>query len=199
MGVEASLKSPGPVIGAWSIGLESGALTGAGTNTPIWSCRYTGTGLAVLERVALFWTTTTAFTAAQFVDHALFVARSFSASDSTGTAATLTGSNGSHRTDFPATGMGDMRISTTAALTAGTRTLDAQPIGVSGNWSSGVGVGNSSTGPQDGNNLYKADDVRYPVVLKNNEGLVINNVTAMGAAGIIKLLVTIEWKEMLNY
>ena len=199
MGVEASLKSPGPVVGAYSMALESGALTGAGANTPVWSMRYNGSGLAVIERVSLLWVTTTAFTAAQLLDHALIVARGFTASDTGGTAATLTGDNGSHRTDFPATGVADMRISSTGALTAGTRTLDATPIGVTAAWSSGAGVANTAGGPEGGVMLYSATATKYPLVLNPNEGLVITNVTAMGAAGVIKLIVNVSWKEMLNY
>lgn len=197
-----SLKSPGPVVGAYSMALESGALTGVGANAPVWSMRFNGTSpasLAVIERVSLLWVTTTAFTAAQLLDHALIVARSFTVSDSTGTAATLTGDTGSHRTDFPATGVVDMRIGTTAALTAGTRTLDATPIGVTAAWSSGAGVANTAGAPDGGVMLYSASPTKYPLVLNPNEGLVITNVTAMGAAGVIKLIVNVSWKEMLNY
>lgn len=187
---------PWEVVGSYSMALESGAMTIVAANGPVWSMRYTGAGLLVPLRLSLVWVATTAFTTAQIVDHALFVARSFSASDSAGTAATLTGNNGKYRTSHATTGVGDMRIGSTGAITAGTRTLDAQAAAVTAYWGAGAGSNNSGAGPAGGNMLYDFHNNVSPIVLANNEGLVIQNVTVMGAAGVIKLIVNVEWVEL---
>jgi hypothetical protein len=39
----------------------------------------------------------------------------------------------------------------------------------------------------------------YPVILAQNEGLVITNGVAMGAAGVINLHVNVEFAEVASY
>lgn len=185
--------APPEVVGAYGIRLVSGAVTGVAANAPIWSFRYTGSGLLVVLRVELASMVTTAFTAAQLVDYELLVARSFSASDTTGTAAILTGNNGKMRTIQATTALGDCRIGTTGALTAGTRTLDSQGIGYVNFWANAAGAGFYGNAPPF---LYTPGPQEYPVILANNEGLVINNITAMGAAGVLKLAVIVRYLEL---
>jgi hypothetical protein len=173
-----------------SVGATSGLLTGVAAGGTLFSLRNIGTNLLLVRRISIGFITTTAFTAAQGLAFNAFVARGFSASDSGGTQIVLTGSQNKLRTSLPAPTNLDCRIATTAALTAGTRTLDTVALGVAGGASTGVGTAMS---PQ---NLLQHDAGDYPLVLANNEGLILANSLAMGAAGVINLHVNIEFAEM---
>ena len=139
--------------------------------------------------------TTTAFTAAQAVDYGLTIARAFTASDTGGTAVAITGNNLKARTSLASPLSVDCRIATTAALGAGTKTLDANSIGVVAGWAGAVGAGISPTP----NNLLQHDPGDHPVVLAQNEGLNILNLTAMGAAGVGFFYVNLEFAEAVSY
>jgi hypothetical protein len=43
--------------------------------------------------------------------------------------------------------------------------------------------------------LYECFTGDTPVVLQSNEGLVINNIVALGAAGVITIAINVEWTE----
>ncbi len=83
------------------------------------------------------------------------------------------------------------QISTTGALTAGTRTLDTNPIVRRGAWCPTTTAG-----------VVLAEKVDMPdpdpalLYLTKDEGFVIQNVTAMGAAGVIKFMVEVAWSEI---
>lgn len=181
--------------GWYSFTMRTGALAGVAANGPVWSLRYApGTGkVLMIKNIMVGFGTTTAFTAAQAVGYDLFFARSFTASDSGQTAATLTGDNGKHRTSLDTSGITDLRISTTAAITPGTRTLDTQPIGFVVGTSNGVGTSMLAQA------MLAGTAGEHPIILANNEGLVIQNAIAMGAAGVLRLWVAVECAEMNSY
>ena len=176
-----------------SVGATSGLLTAAAAAAPVFSLRNIGTNLLVIRRVSVGFITTTAFTSAQGLAFNLFVARSFTASDTGGTAIAVTANQNKMRTSLATPTNLDMRIATTGAVTAGTRVLDTVAIGVAGGAATGVGAAMS---PQ---NLLQHDAGDYPLVLAQNEGIVITNNLAMGAAGVINLHVNIEFAEMASY
>lgn len=179
---------------AWnSVGATSGALTGVAANGPVFSLRNISSNLLVVRRVQVGFSTTTAFTTAQALAYGLIFARSFTASDSAGTAIVQTGSQNKHRTSLATPTSLDMRISAAAALTAGTRTLDTVPLGVASGASTAVGTVMPTTP------LLSHDAGDHPLVLAQNEGLVITNLIAMGAAGVINLHVNIEYAEVTSY
>jgi hypothetical protein len=179
--------------GFYRVGGASGALTGAGANTPVFSLRWTSATLnAIILAFQWWWFLSTAFGAAQIVDHGLYVARGFSASDSGGTDIKPTGNTGKKRTVYPTTAIGDLRIASAGALTVGTRTLDGQNIGARGQWAGAVGAALS---PGIASFNFRLDD-EHPVVLAQNEGLILQNLTAMGATGVIKLYVDVAWLEV---
>jgi hypothetical protein len=185
-----------PEVLSWiSVGASSGALTGAAANSAVFSLRNIGTNLLIVRRVGVGFITTTAFTTAQIVDYGLMVARSFTVSDSGGTAITITGNNCKHRTSLATPSSLDCRISSTAALGAGTKTLDSNHLSQVGQWSGAAGA---ALQPAP-NNLSSQDTGDYPVVLAQNEGINVMNLTAMGAAGVIKLYVNIEFAEATSY
>jgi hypothetical protein len=163
----------------------------SGPHGPVFSLRNAAGNceLVLVRHVGLGFLTTTAFTTAQVVNYRLFFARSFPASDTGGTAISITGNNTKVRTSLVAPSAMDARIATTAALTAGTRTLDTNALAQIGAWSGGAGQGLVPVQ----NNLWDQYTGDQLVVLAPNEGLVIANLTAMGAAGVIRLYVNVEF------
>lgn len=186
-------------LGTYSVSLFTGAYTTAAANSTMFSMRFVAgsTGLAqiaMIQRIAITIVPTVAFTAAQQVSYGAYVARSFSAVDSGGTAATLTGNNNKLRTSMSTTQLaatGDMRISSTGALTAGTRTLDSQAFAVASAWVPSTLVAQ----PIQQVILYENFAGDQALVLANQEGLIINNLILMGAAGVLSIGVTVEWTE----
>jgi hypothetical protein len=184
---------PVEVIGYYTVGGASGALTGVAANGPVFSFRNTGSNLILVRRLSVGFVTTTAFTTAQGLAYQLLRANSFTASDSGGTALFTAGQN-KHRNSFTnITSAPDIRISSTGALTAGTRTLETAGMGIAGGSSTAVGT---SMPTED---LLGYDSGDYPLVLAQNEGFVITNGIAMGAAGVIRLQVSVEFAETAAY
>ena len=197
--VDAAFRSarvtlrPMELIGYYSVSGSSGALTGVAANGPVWSFRNTGSNLLLVRRVSIGFVTTTAFTTAQGLQYEMFRATSFTASDSGGTALYTVGAN-KHRNDFPnVTSAPDIRIASTGALTAGTRTLQTAGMGIAGGSSTAVGTSMPIT------DILEQDSGDYPFVLAQNEGFIIANGIAMGAAGVIRLQVSVEYAEVTSY
>ena len=186
---------PDELTGAFQLASVTGAITTLAAGAPIFSFRWApGTGaVCVVKRISVGFVCTTAFGAAQQMGFGVYAARSFSGSDSGGTAITLTGNNNKYRTQLASTQMTDVRVSTTAALTAGTRTLDANAFGSNYFWVPGLGTSLLQT------DLISYDANDYPIVLANNEGLVITNQILMGATGVGNAVINIEWFETAAY
>jgi hypothetical protein len=92
---------------------------------------------------------------------------------------------------YPAfAGGGQIMIANTGANTAGTRTLDTQAMA----FTQGSSTALATT--MLNNPLYQHQTGDYPIILAANEGFIINNVTTMGAAGVINLTVNVEWFEL---
>ncbi len=182
---------PNDVLSWISVGAASGSLTGIAGNAGLFSFRNLSANPIIVRRVGVGFVTTTAFTAAQMVSFGLFAARAFTASDSGGTAIAFTGANGKHRTSLGTPTSLDCRIATTVALGSGTRTLDVTALGVQAGWSGAAGTTISPAL----NNLMSHDTGDYPIVLAQNEGLVIANLTAMGAGGAGIATVAMEFAE----
>lgn len=192
-------KPRGSVGSRFRMTARSGLLTTVAAKTAsaghIAAFRNTSTTKSILvDRVRLDGSVITDFTTLQRLGFGLFIARGYTASHSGGTAQTLTGNNGKLRTSDPAiSALGDFRIGDTGALTAGTHTLDAQPV-----TSADFGV------PSDGATVEnKALAMEFsgdngPIVLAQDEGLVLANMVLMGAAGTVALDLTIDWREVLN-
>jgi hypothetical protein len=151
----------------------------------------------VLQRLRARLVTIAGYTAAQEIGIDLSIARSFTVAGSSGTALTLTGDNNNKRSSFPASAFADMRVANTSALTAGTQTLDAQPI------AQGVyaELAAAATVPKGAAEIYlSTEDLdRYPVVLAPNEGLIVRNTIAQGAGGTGRLIVEMDWLEVVRY
>ena len=190
-------EHPPEILGAYQIGLTSGALTVAAAGSTVYSFRWspaTSTNLCMIRRVEIGFSTITAFTAAQSLQYSMQIARQWTASDTGGTAAAFTQTNtGKFRTVMPTSafaGGGQIMIANTGANTAGTRTLDTQAIGFVQGASTAVGTVLTAAP------IYQHQAGDYPIILAVNEGFIINNVTTMGAAGVINLTVNVEWFEL---
>ena len=159
----------------------------------------------MVYRVGAKFTLTTAYGAAQETGCDLILARSYSASHTGATAVDLgstVASTNELLVDFPTSAMGTAglcRVADTGALTAGTQTLDANPIGVLSAWTAAIGDKVplvTAGGHDDFGDLYNADKSRgLPIVLGANEGLIIRNLILMGATGVGRWDFLIEWAE----
>lgn len=189
-------------LGTYAVGAFTGAYTGAGANTPVFSMRFVAGSagsaqIAMIQRVTMSFIQTTAFTTAQQMGFGLYVARSFTGSDAGGSQIIVSGNNQKFRTSFQTSQIatnGDMRISSTAALTAGTRTLDSQAVAVTHGWGGSVLLTTGSYLPQQVT-LYENFPGDTPIILQSNEGLVLNNIVAMGAGGVFTVSINVEWTE----
>jgi hypothetical protein len=155
------------------------------------------TRLCIVRYIGLQLMQTTAATATIMPSYQVFVARSFSVSDSVGTAITLTGNNMKKRTSMGTTLVTDIRKSAVAAgLTAGTRTLDAEPI-LEMTTNSTITTPNAIQ-YRTVLDLTSAGDMPY--VFAQNEGFIVRGPTVVfGAAGTANLDVEVAWEELASY
>lgn len=182
-------------LGIYNKALTSGTMAaGLAANANVFAFRWThATNLCIMRRVRLSAANAgTAFAAGVGIFN-MFPARTFTASASGGTAGTLTGNNGKLRTSMATTLVGDVRISSTAALTAGTWTLDTDAIGA---LSTGIlaTAGATLIAPSD---LFYHADNEYPLVLAQNEGFTIQ--ATVPATGTWTFSVQAEWEELASY
>jgi hypothetical protein len=205
---------PPEILGAYNLSATSGAIltpaavtSSAGT---LFSFRWapaTSTQLCLIRRVEVTLSVATAFAAtAQNVGVGMYIARTFSGADSGGTtiatnASGFTASMQKYRSSMPpsafsasAGGTGDIRISTTTALTAGTRTLDTWPIasaiaGVVASAAIGTNILTSTP-------IYQHQPGDYPLILATSEGFILGNLVNIAATGAISLTVNVEWMEL---
>jgi hypothetical protein len=162
------------------------------------------TRFAIITKLKTRFLPLTPFTAATLTDHTsfdAFIVRTYTASHTGGTALTPTGNNAKMRTSMGTSLATDVRISTTAALGNGTETFDAFPFAQSlrkGNRVNPAAATEEVIMPTfDGMELdfYMADG-DHPIVLAQNEGIVIRNRTVWPAAGTGILSVSIGWAEV---
>lgn len=185
-------------LGIYSLAATNGTTqmaAGLAANAAIFSLRWAqASNLLLIRRVTLSMAAgATAFTAgaAQF---SLIVARSFTVVDSGGTSILPSGNQNKLRTTgMGTTGVGDARISATAALTAGTRTLDALPIGALIGGAPNV-AGQSIIPP--GSLLFDQRPGEHPLLLAQNEGIVIQAVVP--ATGTWFFGVKVDYAEVVS-
>lgn len=146
VGVEAasplhtvSLPPSYGALGYYAISMTSGTIAAAlGANSEVFQFRYTGANLCQVYSIAVSAGANVAATAAALLSLRAVRSQSWTVDGTGGTAATLTGNNSKMRTSMGTTALGTARCATTAALGAGTKTLDTQDVG---GVSYGVGTG----------------------------------------------------------
>lgn len=184
-------------LGSYRVsGLSGTMAAGLAANSEVFQFRWVdATRLCVVTSV--LWDglsgSATAFTAG-FAKVDMLVARSWTADGSGGTTLTLAGNNQKMRSSMNTTLIGGSRIASTAALTAGTKTLDAQAIG---QYSAAIGTGTSVQHmPQF--DLFHADPGgESPLILSQNEGFVVR--ATVPATGTWQFGVTVCWTELTAY
>lgn len=183
-------------LGFFSLAQTSGLMAaGLGAAAPVWAFRWgDATRLALVKRVVVsVGNDATAFAAGSILLK-LFVARSWSLSDSSGTSMLpVSNENKLRTTGMATTLLTDCRISNTATLTAGTRTKDGNPIGcvVAGVPAT---AGSNLVPPTD---IFVAQPGDHPLVLAVNEGLVLE--ATVPITGTWKLGVRVAWGEVTSY
>ena len=170
-----------------------------GAGVILWSCRWTNANLCLVQSVkvnAIVNGTITTSVASQLN---LTVLRSYSATDTGGTAVGVPASMQKMRTSMGSSLMADWRLASTTFLTAGTRTADTNPIGMLFG-ASGTAVGTTFFGNGAPQPIYSRDNSdNHPIVLAQNEGLALTNVLTGPATGTFILLVQMEWGEVASY
>jgi hypothetical protein len=193
---------PPEALGHFHLAVPTGFLTSSSVaaNAPLFSMRYApGTGaVAVITKISVGFAQTVGWTAAAAHEFGVFVARSWTVSDSGGTQVVVTGNTNKARTTMDPTGMTDVRVASTTTFTAGTRTLDTNAMGLTIIPTSQVAVA-SAVYPFMQEVIFDHNTSDHPIVLQNNEGIVINNITAFPAAGTAKMIFNIEWFEASAY
>jgi hypothetical protein len=181
-------------LGSYAKGLTSGVITaGLAAAASVYQFRWSSaSNLCVVKRVRISAGGITAFTAG-VVSFQLFVARSYTVNGSGGTAGTLTGNNGKLRTSMGTTLLGDVRIISTVALSAGTWTLDTDPIATLSTSTTAT----AGTVMASSTDLFFHPNSEYPLILAQNEGLNIQ--ATVPATGTWTMSVQTEWEELASF
>jgi hypothetical protein len=191
-------------IDSYSLGAVSGTMgAGLSAGSPIFSFRWINTAKhAVIRSVRLSAGGITAFTAG-FCGFDLIRANTWSAADSSGTLVAWTATtSGKRRLGMSDSGLsagvtaGEARISSTATLTAGTRTLDTNPI------VSVVGSTTATAGDFILPLTELAPQIGHPLVLgaaaaAAAEGFVIR--ATVPATGTWTFGVSVDWEEVASF
>jgi hypothetical protein len=189
-------------LGSYKFAGVTGAIAaGMAANGEIFQLRWSdATRFAIIHKIKITGLRATTAFAAGAIDLKATMARSWSANGSGGTALTLTDPQLQLRTSMGATLLGDARIATTAALGAGTKTLDTHDVGfIAAHSSAGDGAAAPIIGsikvPNNGE-LFMADVAsgEHPIVLAQNEGVVIR--ATVPATGVWNASVEIVWSEV---
>jgi len=207
--VEANTKALRAVIrpddwgslGIYSQAGVSGTMAaGLGANAPIFSFRNGNASNLIIVKRVLFsaGNTSTNFTTAGICTFNLFRCTSFSASDTGGTQI-LPGSGGKLRTSMGSSLLtvgnnSDIRISSTATLTAGTRTKDTQQLA---SIVTSIVTTAGSVIVQPATALFDARVGEHPLVLVQNEGFVIE--ATVPGVGTWTFTVKVDWEELSAY
>jgi len=190
---------PGATGGWYKINPTSGLMAaGLAANAPIFSWRNGNpatSGVCAIRRVRFSaGNGSTAFTAGQCVFQ-LFRMTGVTASDTAGTLV-LPGAGGKLKTAFPNSFMQaanncDIRISATAAITAGTRTLDPNPCGL---FVTGVQATIGWPITSGKIDLLEQRGWEFPLILAQNEGMEL--FATVPATGTWQFDVEVLWAEL---
>ncbi len=152
--------------------------------------------LMIVKRLKIGYVCTVAFTTPQLVDVGLYIARNFQVSDLGGSVIVPSVPNTGEldsRAGPSAIAQNNGRIASLTPVSAGVRTLSAHPfMSVTGFPTATAGV----VSDQQVEWTFGDTASAYPIVLRCNEGIVVNLLTAMGAAGRMAFYFEIEWDEI---
>lgn len=176
---------------------KSGTMAaGLGANAPIYAFRNASASLVcVVPRIKISaWSLGTGF-AAGLGTFEIFRAAAWSAADTGGVTDTITTNNAKLRTSMASiAALAEIRHSSTATLTAGTRTLDIQPLE---SLNVNVPVTTNWAFVPSPTNFFDKRVGEYPLVLALNEGFVIQ--ATVPATGTWTWAITTEWGELSSF
>lgn len=187
-------------LGHYHVSVVTGTLAAAlAANAQLYQFKWTdATRLVVITSIEVKFETLTRFTAGTITDFGLdaLIARPFAAGGG-GTTLTLTGNNNKMRTSFGSS-LATINVSTTAALTAATG-MDLQPFAQS--FGAGAQLVPSATLPVEPippGFVFNPDlgHGEHPLVLVQNEGIVIRNRTVWPAGGTGVYMFSMKWTEV---
>lgn len=192
------LESRYTPLGSYRLSVSTGAVTTIAARTAtaghIFSWRWGDTtgAHAYLRYVGVRFTLTTAYGSAQETGCDMILAPAYTVAHTDGTAITCTG--GKLLDHQPATKLSSCRVASTSALTAGTHTLDANPFASTSHWSSAIGaqIADADGGPRA---LFDVRNGGAPVVFAQDSGFILRNLILMGATGVGRWDITVEWDE----
>lgn len=182
-------------FGSYSVGVNNGTTVmtaGLAAAAPIFAFRgAAAAGPNCLVRRILFsaWTGTTGFAVTPCFFN-LFVARAFTASDTGGSAVTMTTNNAKRRTSFATSAVQDIRFSATGTLSAGTRTLDAAALSSV----TGTASATASTVLVPPTDLLRYGPEAWPLIIAPQEGFEIQ--ATVPATGVWNYSVNVDWDEV---
>jgi len=188
--------------GGYKLGATSGTMAAAlAANAEIFQFRYVtaASRLGLVYKVSISAGANLAATVAAILSLKMTAARAWTAAGTGGTRLTLTGNNAKLRTSYATTEVNDAGVSTTAGLTAGTKTLDTMDLG---GIAFGIGTGAITVSlpliilPKTA--LFDADgEGQHPLVLANQEGFVVRNgAVAFPATMTWNFTVEVLWLEV---
>lgn len=189
----------GTIVGHYRVSLATGLTAGLAAGNPIFASRWnSATGIrAAILRLKLQAAIITPFTGAQEVAVAAFIARGFTAMDTGGTAVVLTGLNNVQHSLSDAASIAAMQIAAAGTITAGTRTLDANPILQLSN--SQLLAAATAAGAPAAAEIGLYSEMQFPLNLNslspNQEGIVVTVPVAQGAGGAVRYIIDMEWVE----
>lgn len=196
------------LAGAYKNYALSGAMGALAAGSEVWQMRFPPPGSTNIEikvtRVQVCVHVTTAAAAAALASLQLFAARSFSVDGSGGTLQAVGSLNNSKSRIIMSRPQATIRIPTTVALTAGTETLDAQPLS---SVAFGIGTAALTTGltahALDWDDGFLLEDepsgIMHPFHIAAGEGLVIKLGAAMPASIVWQLGVRVSWNETMLF
>lgn len=173
----------------------TGLMTGIAANGEIFQARWADSShLALIKYIRISYSVITGFTAAQELAFRADQVTGWSVDGSGGTTITPSATNLKRRMSYPTSKFSALRIATTAALTAGTKTINTQAIAAAARKTMAAAA---TVQDSDFACEVNFDFEGGPIVLAQNDGLIVRNVIAMGAAGTIRGMVSIGWEEAL--
>lgn len=199
----ASGPLPAGAGGGYRLSGQSGTMAAAlAANSEIFQFRYVtaASRVALIHGISISAGANLAATAAALAALRATIARAWTAAGSSGTRFVLTGNNQKLRTTHATSEVSDAGIATTAALTAGTKTLDSQDIG---SVAFGIGTGAITTSvplvlvPKTNLMGDFLGGLAFPIVLANQEGFVIRSgANAFPATLTWSFAVDVAWSEV---
>jgi hypothetical protein len=184
-------------LGSYSALSSSGTFTaGLTAASLVYAFRWTdASNLSLVRAVKVGIANTTGFTAGLGLLE-MIAARSYTVADGTGsTQLVYTAAKSNARKTAFSTPTADIRISTTAAISGGTRTLDTQPLFA---YRFPVAVTANSNIIAPYTQIWNPDfDGEWPLVLAQNEGFLLR--ATVPATGVWTLDVNVEWTEIASF